>query len=258
MARLEWVSAGDKYYNSGVDRGVLNVEGTTCIPWSGLVGVEDSSEEREPDVTYYNGLKIYNSRKPSDYSGIIEAYYSPEEFDQCDGTLDVGNGLFTTNNSPKPFNFSWRSGVGPYDYRLHFVFNALSSPSDKKYRTKTNENNPEPLSWNLTTRPYLQEGVPKSSHFFVDTTKTNLFAIHLIEKALYGTESTTPKFPTPSDLQDFLSNTESVSITDLGDGRWQINAPDSVAKIINSVEQLFEIDWPGLDDLGNGIFRIRG
>ena len=42
-----------------------------------------------------------------DFGGTIEAYTSPDEFAECDGSVEVAPGVFAGQQSRKQFGLSW-------------------------------------------------------------------------------------------------------------------------------------------------------
>lgn len=257
MAKLEWGNPKDRLFEYGVDRGLFAVgQGTQVYPWSGLVSVNSVVEEKEPNATYLDGVKIINNMKPSNYAGAIEAFYSPPEFDMCDGTYEEFDGIFTTHNAPRKFDFSYRSRVGREDYKLHLIYNCLATPSDRVTSTMTNQWDPQPLVWAVTTNPSARSG-GKKTHFMLDTTKTSIVIVKAIESLLYGSEANNPIFPSYNDLITAWTQLRDVRVEDHGDGTWSIEGPSDVVRILDHTNGIFEINWVGVEHVTSSIFSVR-
>lgn len=258
MARMQWGAPVDKLFEVGVDRGVLNVHGTRtkCVPWDGLVEVNEKTPTADPEVTYLDSVKIYNSIPPSDYAATISALYSPPEFDPCDGVEDLGDGLFVTENRPEKFNMSFRSMVGPRNYKIHLIYNALATPADRTYKTLTGSVDLDPIDWDITTQPVMYQDVPYQAHYYLDTSKTNPALVWAVENLIYGTPTTNPLFPPYQQLRDLRNNLATIDVTDHNDGTWTIEADNSIAYMIDTVEQLFGVDWSGVQLMRRNVFTV--
>ena len=94
-----------------------------------------------------------------DFGGTIEAYTYPDEFAECDGSVEIAPGVFAGQQSRKQFGLSYRTILGndvdsdDYGYKLHLVYGCLASPSEKGYQTKNDSPEPIALSWEFSTTP---------------------------------------------------------------------------------------------------------
>src|ERR1044072_3891036 len=98
MPRFTWGDVGDKKYKAGVDRGVLFLAGSdgvydTGVPWNGLTTVTESPSGAESNKQYADNGVYANLLSAEQYDGTIEAFFSPPEFDECDGTASPVTGL---------------------------------------------------------------------------------------------------------------------------------------------------------------------
>ena len=62
MAKITWDGSGERYYESGVDHGVLYVQestGTygTGVAWNGLINVTESPEGAEPSDMWADNIE---------------------------------------------------------------------------------------------------------------------------------------------------------------------------------------------------------
>lgn len=206
MTRIDWGGVGVRTYETGVDRGVLYVDNNPGVPWTGLVNVNQSQSGGETAPRYLDGIKISNRSAPEEFEGTIEAYTYPTEFERCDGTFRIENGLRITQQKRKPFGMTYRSKVGndsvglDFGYKIHILYNLRADPSDRGYRTLAQEIEPLVFSWKITSRPVYVSGYRPSAHYIIDSRDIPQALLTAIEDILYGNELTEPSLPTPGEL----------------------------------------------------------
>ena len=91
--------------------------------------------------------------------GTIEAYMAPDEFAECDGSVEVAPGVYAGQQNRKKFGLAYKTILGndtesnDHGYKLHLVWGCLASPSEKQ-NSSVNES-PEPLamSWEYSATP---------------------------------------------------------------------------------------------------------
>lgn len=212
MARLNWEAPSKRFYNNGVDRGVLYVGSDTGVAWQGLVAVRESPTGGEAKPAYIDGVKFRNISSAEEFAATIEAFSAPKEFDPCDGIKSIQNGLMVTQQRRRPFNFSYRTNIGnaagedDSDHQIHIVYNALAGPSEREHSTLGSSSEAKSMSWDLTTLPPSMPGVRPTSHLTIDSryTPPNLWAY--LEGVLYGTEEFDPELPTATELFELFEN----------------------------------------------------
>lgn len=228
MAQLVWDNVGERYYEAGVDRGVLYVSGAG-VPWSGLVSVDESPSGGEAKPFYIDGVKYLNLSAKEEFEATISAFYSPEEFDQCDGLGSLSLGLSAGQQRRKEFGLSYRTRLGndllgtDYGYKIHLIYNALVAPTTKNYATISADTEVPTLNWPITTKPVTVPGMTHSAHIVVDASKVTRAALEEIEKALYGTVDVPARLPTPQEILDMLTTADQFTVTDLGGGRFRVS-----------------------------------
>ena len=212
MTRVSWNDVGQRFYEAGTDRGVLYIDGQNGVPWNGLVGVSENSSGGEPKAYYLDGYKYLNVASAEDYAATINAFTSPREFDACDGTAAIQNGLFATQQPRKTFGFSYRTLIGndvdglSLGYKIHIVYNALASPVQRSYKTNGDSASPLTLDWSISTLAPRLTGIRPTAHFVIDSRLTPPRLLESIEDILYGSNSTEPRLPTAEELaQLFMS-----------------------------------------------------
>lgn len=205
VTRLSWGTPGERFFEAGVDRGVLYVD-AAGVPWNGLVSVSESPVGGEPQPFYVDGVKYQNYHTSEEFEATVEAYTYPDEFADCDGTALVANGLFATGQRRKPFGLSYRTNVGndidgaDHGYKIHLVYGATAAPSGKTNSTMSETVAPFNFSWKLTTKPPALRGRRRTAHFVIDSRTTPAEVLGHIEAILYGTEDTEPRLPVVPEL----------------------------------------------------------
>lgn len=221
MTRIDWARVGERYFEVGIDRGVLYVDGNPGVPWIGLVSFNESQSGGEPMDRYLDGIKISNRASPEDFEGMLEAYTYPVEFERCDGTYRADNGLRITQQRRQPFHMVYRSKIGndiaglDRAYKIHIMYNLRAQPSDRGYHTLVDQTEPLTFSWKLTSRPAVINGYRPSAHYIVDSRDIPAELLTQLEDLLYGTDLTDPSIPSPGELL-FMFDSYADTIYDAG------------------------------------------
>lgn len=212
MARLTWNSVGERYFETGVDHGVLYLPDEIGVPWTGLVSVSENPSGGEPKPIYYDGVKVSNFASAEEYEATLEAFSCPVEFLPCEGTVAIQNGLFVTQQPRKAFGLSYRTLVGndtlgtASGYKIHLVYNCLASPAAKTHTTiSADKTDPTTFSWDLTALPPVLTGLRPTSHFVIDSRYTLSGLLDDVEALLYGSESGDPYLPTAQEIYDLFA-----------------------------------------------------
>lgn len=202
--KLEWDKAGEHFYETGVDHGVLYVkadEGTgynAGVAWNGLTAVTESPEGAEVTAIYADNIKYLNLRSAEEFNATIEAYTYPDEFEVCDGSAELAGGVKIGQQSRKTFAFCYRTKVGndvdsDLGYKIHIIYGASAAPSERAYATINDSPEAITFSWEISTVPVDVEGHKPTAHVEIDSTKFNTEALKaklaLVEAALYGTDT---------------------------------------------------------------------
>jgi hypothetical protein len=205
VTRLTWGVVGQRFYEVGVDRGVLFVD-DVGYPWNGLVSVEEAPSGGDAKAYYLDGVKYLQLSAREEFEATISAFYSPLAFDECDGLGAIQPGLLVAQQRRKSFGFSYRTNVAndvdgtDYGYKLHIVYDALATPTQRNNASMKEDVDPQLLSWELTTKTRTIPGMMHSSHFVIDTTLADAGAVADIEDILYGTVGDPPTLPTPTEV----------------------------------------------------------
>src|SRR5690606_41906872 len=88
MTKLNWGAFGERYFETGIDRGVLYLPGRDGVAWSGLIGVREAPSGGDPTPYYIDGYKYANVSTSEEYAATLEAFSAPLEFNECDGRAE--------------------------------------------------------------------------------------------------------------------------------------------------------------------------
>lgn len=206
VTRLNWGASGERFFEAGVDRGVLYVGSAEGVPWNGLISVAEAPTGGETTPYYIDGIKYYNHIDGEEFEATIEAYTYPDEFSECDGTAPIKHGLFATQQKRKSFNLAYRTKVGndvdgmDHGYKLHLIYNAHAAPTTRANSTLGDAPEPFNFTWKLTTRPVALKGRRPTAHFVIDSREAPGEVLAQLEDILYGTEESAARVPTVPEL----------------------------------------------------------
>lgn len=208
MAAITWDDVGERFFETGVDHGVLYQVGSggtysDGVAWNGLTAVNENPTGGEPNAQYADNIKYLNLMSAEEFEFTIEAFTWPEEFAQNDGSAEAETGVYLGQQTRKPFGFSWRTKVGndedgdDHGYKIHLVYGAQASPSDKNYETINETPEAITFSWDCTTTPVPAEGFKPTAHIVIDSRTAPSDKLKELEDILYGSGSGTPTLPLP-------------------------------------------------------------
>jgi hypothetical protein len=97
-----------------------------------------------------------------------------------------------------------------YGEKLHIIYNAMASPSQKSYATINDSPEAITFSWEVTTTPIQFPGDLKpSATITIDKTKCPADVYTAILNKLYGTSNSDPELPEPSWILELLGTSTS-------------------------------------------------
>lgn len=210
---LKWDAPGKRFFETGVDHGVLyqvdaNGKYVNGVVWDGLTSVQESPSGAEATPLYADNIKYLNLMSAEEFAATIEAYTYPDEFMQNDGSaaLVTGTGVYIGQQPRKPFGLCYRTKIGndndgnEHGYKLHLIYGCLASPSERAYNTVND--NPEAItfSWSVNTTPVEVANNKNTAILTIDSTKVKAEELEAFEQILYGTPgSTDPSTGTETD-----------------------------------------------------------
>lgn len=216
MPKLVWDKTGERYYETGVKQGVLypiDNKGTypKGVAWNGLTNVTESPSGAEATALYADDIKYLNLISTEEFGGTIEAYTYPDEFAECDGSASLATGVYIGQQPRKTFGFSYRTTLGNdvdnnnYGYKLHLVYGALASPSEKAYATINDSPEAITFSWEFSTTPVNVTGFKPTACITIDSTKVDAEKLTALEKILYGDDETEARLPLPDEVAQVMT-----------------------------------------------------
>ena len=215
MSKLVWDQTGERIYETGVKQGVLYVQEGTAYPkgvaWNGLTAVTESPSGAEATALYADDIKYLNLMSAEEFGATIEAYTYPDEFMVCDGSAELSEGVYIGQQARKSFGMCYRTTVGndtennEYGYKLHIIYGALASPSEKAYATINDSPEAITFSWEVTTTPVNVTGHKPTASVVIDSTKVDAAALAALEAILYGSESEEARLPLPDEIVEIMA-----------------------------------------------------
>lgn len=220
MPKLVWDADAERLYETGTNKGVLYLRDDTGaypkgVAWNGLTGFTESPSGAEPTDLYADNMKYLTMRSAEDLGGTITAYMYPPEFGECDGSAVVTPGMTIGQQARKSFGVSYQTVVGndvagnDYGYKIHILYGATASPSERAYQTINDSPEAIEFSWELTTTPVAVEGFKPTSLVVIDSTKFKDEAakarLQALEDILYGTEDAEARLPLPDEIKTILT-----------------------------------------------------
>ena len=221
MATLTWDASGQRFYETGVDHGVLYLPDASGaysngVAWNGLTSVSESPTGAEPTALYADNIKYLNLYSSEEFGATVEAYTYPDEFAQFDGLYTPEAGISIGQQSRKSFGLSYRTKIGndiegdSYGYKLHLIYGCTASPSEKAYNTINDSPEAITFSYEVSTVPVAVTDAKPTSLVTIDSTKVDADALAGLESVLYGTAGTDPTLPLPDVVVAYFTGTITV------------------------------------------------
>lgn len=215
MPKLTWDASGERLYETGVKQGVLYVMNNNVygngVAWNGLTAITESPSGAESTPLYADDIKYLDLRSTEEFGATIEAYTYPDEFAACDGSASLADGVSIGQQARKMFGLCYRTTVGndtdgtDHGYKLHLIYGATASPSEKAYETINDSPEAITFSWEITTTPVSVTGFKPTASITIDSTKADLTCLAALEEKLYGGTSTEPTLPLPDEVKTIMT-----------------------------------------------------
>lgn len=211
--RIVWDETGKKEFEFGVDHGVLypvTTEGYgNGVAWNGLTGVTETPEGAEPTDLYADNIKYGTLLSAEKLTLTIEHYATPVEFYPCDGII-VENGVMITGQARQTFGFSFRSKVGndvdgDAGYKLHLVYGCKAGVAERAFGTVNDSPEVITFSRSVSTTPVMTADGKSTAEIIIDSRSAPAAGLQALEEALYGTENTMPRLPTPDEVRAMMN-----------------------------------------------------
>lgn len=218
MSKLVWDQTGERYYETGVKMGVLYPQSTSGtypkgVAWNGLTAVTESPSGAEATALYADDIKYLNLISAEEFGATIEAYTYPPEFGACDGSAEIATGVTIGQQKRTAFGLCYRTTLGndtdgnDHGYKLHIIYGAMATPSEKAYATINDSPEAITFSWEVTTTPVSVSGFKPTANLTIDSTKVDAAKLTALETILYGSDSEVskePRLPLPDEIATLM------------------------------------------------------
>lgn len=219
MPKLEWDKTGEREYETGVSNCALYVrdsKGTypKGVAWNGISSISESPSGAEANPIYADNIKYLNLISVEEYAATIEAFMYPDEFEECDGTKELTPGVTIGQQERKMFGLAYKTLLGndtdgdAHGYKIHIIYGALASPSEKSHETVNDSPEAASFSWEINTTPVEVTGAKPTASLEIDSTKSDPTKLAALEKILFGSdegESATARLPLPDEIKTLMT-----------------------------------------------------
>ena len=216
MSKLVWDQSGKRLYETGVDHGVLYPIQTggvysKGVAWNGLTAVTESPSGADVNDIYADNMKYLGLVGAEKFGATVEAYTYPDEFAECDGSVELVKGATIGQQNRKVFGMVYRTVIGndvdgnEHGYKLHLIYGATAAPSEKAYNTINEDPEAITFSWELSTTPVNVTGHKPTASLTIDSTKADPTKLAELEKILFGGTETEPHLPLPDEIAQLLN-----------------------------------------------------
>lgn len=237
MPKIVWDSVGEKKYEGGVDHVALyplnseTGEYTPGVPWNGVTSVSETPEGAEPESQYADNIKYLTILSAEELNGSIEAFAYPKEWAICDGSVELSPGVTIGQQARKTFGLSYRTKIGNdidgqnHGYKLHLLYGAVASPSERTYETFNESPEAMTMSWDYTATPVPVTGQSPTALLTIDSTLVDAEKLAALEEILYGKDATTEggndgvaaRLPLPDEVAGILAGASEVDLQAMRD-----------------------------------------
>lgn len=218
MSKLVWDNTGERLYETGVKNGVLYVQDKGVygagVAWNGLTAVTESPSGAEATPLYADDIKYLELMSAEEFGGTIEAYTYPDEFKACNGEAELVEGVTLGQQTRKVFGLCYRTTIGndtegnDHGYKLHIVYGARASVSEKAYATINDSPEAITFSWEFSTTPVEVtvdgKNIKPTAIVTIDSRKVSADKLAALEAKLYGSESEEATLPMPNEIITLL------------------------------------------------------
>lgn len=216
MSKLVWDQSGKRLYETGVDHCVLYPIQTggvysKGVAWNGLTAVTESPSGADVNDIYADNMKYLGLVGAEKFGATVEAYTYPDEFAECDGSVELVKGATIGQQNRKVFGMVYRTVIGndvdgnEHGYKLHLIYGATAAPSEKAYNTINEDPEAITFSWELSTTPVNVTGHKPTASLTIDSTKADPTKLAELEKILFGDTETEPRLPLPDEIAQLLN-----------------------------------------------------
>ena len=228
--RVVFDADGERFYETGVKNVVLYLKNNMTagdnpkpynngVAWNGVTSISENPSGAETTKLYADDIAYLSLTANEEFGATLEAYMSPEEFDVCDGSADLADGVSIGQQKREVFGLAYKTVYGNDEdgnekgYKLHLVYGAKAAPSSKAYATINESPEAITMSWEITTTPVSVTGKKPTSIITIDSTKADKNKLASLEDILYGKDPTSastsdgvaPRLPLPDEIASIFT-----------------------------------------------------
>ena len=214
--KLEWDKTGERLYETGVEQCALYVQSDDGIypkgvAWNGISEIDENPSGVEESAVFADNMKYLSLYSAENMGGTINAYTYPDEFGECIGEAELAKGAYIGQQTRKAFGLAYKTKIGndvkadAYGYKLHLVYGARASVSEKTYNTINDSPEAMSLSWEYSTTPVNVTGHKPTAILTIDSTKCDPTKLAALETILYGSENADARLPLPDEVATTLA-----------------------------------------------------
>lgn len=228
MAKLKWDQAGEKYYETGIDHGILFLQKDGTYPmgyaWNGLISVSENPSGAEDNPLYADNIKYLNLKSNEEFGATLECYTYPDEWKECNGETELADGVILGGQRRNTFGLAYRTKIGndtdgeDHAFKLHLVWGCSSAPSERGYETVNDSPDAITFSFEITSTPIPISGKDANGKPFkpvsiitIDSRTVDKEKLATLEDILYGTDATDggtatdPRLPLPDEIKQIFA-----------------------------------------------------
>src|SRR3954454_22285961 len=111
MATLQWDQLGERFFETGINKGVLYKSDTFGVAWNGITSIEEADSD-DIESVHFDGTKFNDIVTLGDYSAVLRAFTYPEEFLFYEGIIEDQTGFYAHNQPKTQFGMTYQTKIG--------------------------------------------------------------------------------------------------------------------------------------------------
>lgn len=221
--KLKWDQSGEKLYETGVDHCVLypmdkNGHYGAGVAWNGIISISENPSGAEETAFYADNIKYLALRSAEEFGITLECYMYPREWSECNGEVELADGVVIGQQRRKSFGLCYRTKKGndtqgeDYGFKYHLIYGCSAATADRSYETMNESPDAITFSYDITTTPIDVSGKGPDGRPFrpvsiitIDSTQVNKDKLIQLEESLFGSATVVPHLPTPNELKAFFA-----------------------------------------------------
>lgn len=223
--RAKWDELSKKYFEGGCSNAMCyNFNPSTKKydygeAWNGVTNFTDNPSGADEQASYADNIKYISIRGVENYGFSVGCYTYPDNFKKCLGKKTITKGVTVSQQEREPFGFAVTTKVGndvsgiDFGETIHLVWNATASPTSKDYSTLNESSSPTEISIECSANPVeVNDQIKPTCNMeicCVGMDSETLQVVRELKDILYGTDTTDPRLPMPSEIISMFENVNS-------------------------------------------------